>query len=82
MIQLFIEPSKKENYIIKKQKTKQNKYMYQLQITVCQCRGSKFMTFLDFSYFCGGMWDKQEKRLLSICKKNQTQKRVDMHLDL
>lgn len=57
-------------------------YMYQLQITVCQCRGSKFMTFLDFSYFCGGMWDKQEKRLLSICKKNQTQKRVDMHLDL
>lgn len=20
------------------------------------------MTFLDFSYFCGGMWDKQEKK--------------------
>lgn len=41
------------------------------------------MTFVDFSYFCGGMWDKQEKkRFLSICKKNQKQKRVDMHIDL
>lgn len=66
-----MEPSKKENYIIKKQKTKQNKY--QLQITVCKCRGSIFMTFLDFSYFCRGMWDKQEKKGSYLyAKKSET----------
>lgn len=41
------------------------------------------MTFLDFSYFCGGMLDKQEKKGSYLyAKKNQKQKRVDMHLDL
>lgn len=40
------------------------------------------MTFLDFSYFCRGMWDKQEKKVLIYMQKNQKQKRVDMHLDL
>lgn len=31
------------------------------------------MTFLDFSYFCGGMWDKQEKEvLIYMQKKSET----------